>query len=52
MQKETVEAAVKRIQRKADIVRLDSKMVNAGIAYDMNEIMSLCDIILRKLKDE
>jgi len=52
MTTETIEAAVKRIQRKADIVRMDVKKVNAGIAYDMGEIMSLCDLILKNLKNE
>jgi hypothetical protein len=46
-------AALRRIERKADIMRLDAKAAgNRAAASDANEIMLLVGIVLRHLGAE
>lgn len=46
---DTLEAAIKRLRRKAEIMKLDLKAKNYAQYHDANEILSLIDIIEREV---
>jgi hypothetical protein len=48
----TSEQIINRLRRKADIVRLDSKARQDAVYHDMNEILSLLDMLERALAKE
>jgi hypothetical protein len=45
----TSEQIIARLRRKAEIVRLDTKARQDAVNYDMNEILSLLDMLERTL---
>ena len=46
---ETLEAALKRLRRKAEIMKMDLKSKNYAQYHDANEILTLIDIIEREV---
>lgn len=48
----TSEQIIARLRRKAEIVRLDAKAKQDAIHHDMNEILSLLDMLERALTKE
>ena len=49
---EDVLRIAKRIQRKADVLRLDFKAKGLPAKYDMDELLSLADIVVKKMTEE
>ena len=47
----TKEQIIKRMRRKLDIVRLDTKAKQDPIYHDMNELLSLLDMLERADKE-
>jgi hypothetical protein len=45
----TSEQIIARLRRKAEIVRLDTKARQDAVHHDMNEILSLLDMLERTL---
>jgi len=45
----TSEQIIARLRRKAEIVRLDTKTRQDAVHHDMNEILSLLDMLERAL---
>lgn len=41
-----------RIRRKIEIVRLDSKHRNDAVHHDMNEVLTLLNMLERKMTEE
>jgi hypothetical protein len=48
----TSEQIIARLRRKAEIVRLDTKARQDAVHHDMNEILSLLDMLERTLTKE
>ena len=48
----TSDQIIARIRRKAEIVRLDTKARQDAVHHDMNEILSLLDMLERALSKE
>jgi hypothetical protein len=48
----TTDQIIARLRRKAEIVRLDTKARQDAVHHDMNEILSLLDILERTLSQE
>ena len=47
-----IDPVLKRMRRKMDIVRLDTKSRQDPIYHDMNELLSLLDILERSINQE
>lgn len=45
----TDEAILNRLRRKIEIVRLDSKHRNDAVHHDMNEMLTLLDMLEREI---
>ena len=48
----TTDQIIARIRRKAEIVRLDTKARQDAVHHDMNEILTLLDMLERKMAEE
>ena len=48
----TSEQIINRLRRKTEIVRLDTKAQQDAVHHDMNEILSLLDMLERTLAKE
>ena len=48
----TSDQIIARLRRKAEIVRLDTKARQDAVHHDMNEILSLLDMLERTLAQE
>lgn len=48
----TSDQIIARLRRKAEIVRLDTKARQDAVHHDMNEILSLLDMLERTLAKE
>ena len=48
----TSDQIINRLRRKAEIVRLDTKARQDAVHHDMNEILSLLDMLERALTKE
>ena len=48
----TTDQIIARLRRKAEIVRLDTKARQDAVHHDMNEMLSLIDMLERSLAQE
>lgn len=45
-----IDTIIKRLRRKVEIVRLDAKARQDAVYHDMNEMLSLLDMLEREMK--